>query len=102
MKKDPATIIQLAAATGKVRTDSFAATLAALGHTLALVLPLPWFFIGAGMLLGSLASAEEYTLVVGAGLQGVGHALLFWIVSKNCGRVSALEAFQEHDTRRFL
>ena len=66
-----------AAATAKVRTDSFAATLGALGHTLALILPLPWFFIGAGMLLGSLASAEEYTLVVGAGLQGVGHALLF-------------------------
>ncbi|MGB5493218.1 MAG: mechanosensitive ion channel domain-containing protein [Sedimenticolaceae bacterium] len=66
-----------AAATGKVRTDSFGATLAALGHTLALILLLPWFFIGSGLLLGGLTSAAEYTLVVAAGLQSVGHALLF-------------------------
>ena len=64
-------------ATGKVRTDSFAATLAALGYTLVLILLLPWFFIGAGLLLGGLGPAEEYTLVVAAGLQSVGHVLLF-------------------------
>jgi potassium efflux system protein len=66
-----------AEATAKVRTDSFGVTLAALGHTLALILLLPWFFIGAGLLLGGLASAEEYTLVVAAGMQSVGHIVLF-------------------------
>lgn len=66
-----------ASATLKARTDRFVATLAALGHTLVLVLPLPLFLLGAGMLLGSSSTAHEYTWSIAAALQGVGFSLLF-------------------------
>ncbi|MGB5452222.1 MAG: mechanosensitive ion channel domain-containing protein [Sedimenticolaceae bacterium] len=66
-----------AAAAQKVRSDSFNATLRALGDTLILILPLPWLFIGAGLLLGGLRSAHDYTLIIAVGLQAIGHTLLF-------------------------
>ena len=65
-----------AAAVQKVRTDNFAATLAAFGHTLVLIFPLPWLFLGAGLLLGAERTAHEYTLSIAVGLQGVGQTLL--------------------------
>ena len=63
--------------TRRVRTDRLSATLAALLWSLVLILPLPLVLLGPGLLLGSLATASEYSLRVGAGLQGVGHTLLF-------------------------
>ncbi len=66
-----------AAATRKIRSDSFLRTFAALGHTLVLILTWPWFLVGAGLLLGSLSAAATYTLVLAAGLQGAGHTFLF-------------------------
>jgi len=66
-----------ATGTQKVRTDSFNATLRALLDTLILILPLPWLFVGAGLLLGNLRAAHEFTLIVAVGLQSTGHTLLF-------------------------
>lgn len=68
---------QSAESTYKVRTDNFRATLAAAGHTAALILPGPWLLVGAGLLLGALHQAQNATLIFAAGLQGAGHALLF-------------------------
>jgi potassium efflux system protein len=76
-KRALSNLAQAAAATQKVRTDSFQATLKALGSTLLLVLPSPWLFLGAGLILGRMPAAQEYTLVVAVGLQSAGHTLLF-------------------------
>jgi potassium efflux system protein len=65
-----------AATTHKVRTDSFMATFKSLGATLILILPLPWAFVGAGVLLGRLPGVHEYSAIIAVGLQGVGHTLL--------------------------
>jgi potassium efflux system protein len=65
-----------AATTQKVRTDSFMATFKSLGATLILILPLPWAFVGAGVLLGRLPGVHEYSAIIAVGLQGVGHTLL--------------------------
>ena len=65
-----------AAATQKVRTDSFTATAKSLSATLLLILPLPWAFVGAGVLLARLPGVHEYSAIVAVGLQGVGHTLL--------------------------
>ena len=70
-------IAQASANTQKVRTDSFQATLKAFGSTLLLILPAPWLLIGAGLILGRMPAAHEYTLVVAVGLQTAGHTLLF-------------------------
>ncbi len=79
-----------AAVTLKVRTDKFAATLAALGHTFVLVVPLPWLFLGAGVLLGGQGTEHEYTLSMAVGLQGVGHTLLFLEVLRQLCRRNGL------------
>lgn len=79
-----------AAVVQKVRTDSFAATLSALGHTLILILPLPWLFVGAGLALGSVHTAQEYTLSIAVGLQGVGQTLLFLGTLRHLCRRSGL------------
>ena len=65
-----------AATTQKVRTDSFMATIKSLGATLILILPLPFAFLGAGLLLSRLTGVHEYSAIVAVGLQGVGHTLL--------------------------
>ena len=66
-----------AQATQKVRTDSIRVTLHAIGHTLALILPWPLAFIGAGLLLGRVDAIDDYTAIISIGLQSVGHTLLF-------------------------
>lgn len=67
-----------AEATRRVRTDSMAYSFSALLHTLILTLPLPVFFLGMGLLLGSVPTASEFTLRIAAGLQGAGHTALFF------------------------
>ena len=52
------------------------ATFKSLGATLILILPLPWAFVGAGVLLGRLPGVHEYSAIIAVGLQGVGHTLL--------------------------
>ncbi len=65
-----------AEATRKVRSDSLMGTAKSLGSTLLLILPLPWALVGAGVLLGHLPGAHEYSTVVAVGLQSAGHTLL--------------------------
>ena len=64
-----------AQAVQKPRSDRFGKTLSALAATLLLALPLPWFFIGSGLLLAGV-QGHDYTQMVAAGLQAVGHTLL--------------------------
>jgi potassium efflux system protein len=68
---------EAANATFKVSTDRFNATLAALGHTLVLILPLPVLTLGAGILLGGSRTAHVYTWSIAAALQGIGFTLFF-------------------------
>ncbi len=63
-------------ATRKVRTDSFRATLIALGASLVLALPAPLFLLGLGLLLVSSHGASDFTLTIAAGLQGMGQLLI--------------------------
>jgi potassium efflux system protein len=79
-----------AAATVKIRTDSMAATLRAIIATLTLILPLPWLLTGAGLLLGRLPEASEYTAVIGIGLQSAGHTLLFLLMLRHLCRNEGL------------
>ncbi len=70
-------LAETAQATQKVRTDSIRVTLRAIGHTLALILPWPLAFIGAGLLLGRIDAIDDYSAILSTGLQSVGHTLLF-------------------------
>ena len=79
-----------AAATQRVRTDSFSVTLRAIAGTLVLILPLPWLFIGAGLLLSSQPAVQEYTAVVAVGLQSVGQVLFFLGTLRNLCRTDGL------------
>ncbi|MCP5429414.1 MAG: mechanosensitive ion channel [Chromatiaceae bacterium] len=79
-----------AAATQRVRTDSFAATLRAIAGTLVLILPLPWLFIGAGLLLSNQPTVQEYTAVMAVGLQSVGQVLFFLGTLRNLCRTDGL------------
>ena len=79
-----------AAATQRVRTDSFAVTLRAIAGTLVLILPLPWLFVGAGLLLSSQSAVQEYTAVVAVGLQSIGHVLFFLGTLRNLCRTDGL------------
>lgn len=76
--------------TKKVRTDRFSATLGALVHTAALILLVPWFLVGLGLLLGGLASAANPTLVYAAGLQAAGHTVLFLGTLRHLCRTNGL------------
>ena len=67
---------ETAAATRKVRSDSLMVTSRSLLATVLLILPLPWTLVGAGMLLGYLPGAREYSTVIAVGLQSAGHTLL--------------------------
>ncbi len=53
------------------------ATFRVLIDSLILILPGPLLLLGAGLLLGGLPSASDYSLRLAAGLQGAGQALLF-------------------------
>ena len=81
---------EAATATQKVRTDSFHATLKALGNTLVLILPLPWLLVGGGLVLGGMPAAHEYTLVVAVGLQVAGHTLFFLQTLRQVCRANGL------------
>jgi potassium-dependent mechanosensitive channel len=76
--------------TKKVRTDRFSATLAALFHTAALILLVPWLLVGLGLLLGGLASADNATLIYAAGLQAGGHTVLFLGTLRHLCRTNGL------------
>lgn len=76
--------------TRRVRTDHFSATLIALVWTLVLILPLPALVAGAGMLLGSIVTAGEYSLRIAAGLQGAGQTLLFFLFFRELCRPRGL------------
>jgi len=60
------------------RSDRFSLTLFALLGTLVLVLPWPWLFIGAGLLLG--IHGQDYTQIIAAGMQAAGHTLLLLLL----------------------
>jgi potassium-dependent mechanosensitive channel len=85
-----ATLSTAATATLKVRSDNMVATLQALVGTLVLILPAPWFLTGAGLLLGRLPEAHEFTTVIGVGLQSAGHTLLFFSTLRHLCRSDGL------------
>ncbi|RMG34853.1 MAG: hypothetical protein D6720_08400 [Gammaproteobacteria bacterium] len=93
-----ARLAQASELTRRVRTDRFSATLVALAWTTVLILPLPVLVLGAGLLLGSLATAGEYSLRIAAGLQGAGQTLLFFLFFREMCRPRgvALDHFRWH------